>query len=673
MITIMIVCAALLCEGSGEVEVLMEVKAALDPKGEILYSWVKGGDPCSGSFDGVACNEQGKVANVSLQGKGLSGSIPSAVGKLRCLTGLYLHYNSLEGEIPRELSNLTELLDLYLNVNMLSGPIPKELGAMSSLQALQLCCNKLTGSIPMQLGFLKKLNVLALQNNDLNGAIPASLGELTSLTRLDLSFNSLFGPIPTTLTDLPHLAILDVRNNSLSGKTPQGFKRMQEGFRYGNNSKLCGEEFAGLVMCNGSSPLIRPEPLGSRAPNITAKSPGDLTVPPLQKIPESADFSRSCQNCSKKFKTPSIAIVVAVIALICGGIMATVFTFSWFRRRKQKISSAYETADSRLSIDNSKDFGRKSITPLISLEYSNGWNPLADDGTGCERFQSSRFNLEEIESATQYFSEKNLLEKNNYCAAYKGVLRDGSFVVIKSISKMSCKTEELEFQEGLKTLSLLRHENVVRLRGFCCSRGRGECFLVYDFAPNGNLLLFLDAKEGRVLDWPARVRIAHGVAKGIEYLHEGISKAVVHQNISAEKILLDQHLNPLLSDCGLHKLLADDIVYSILKSSAGMGYLAPEYTTVGRLTEKSDVYAFGIILLQLITGETRINVSSIRPLVQSGRPDEFIDITLGKKYSKEEASNLARIALDCTSEVVAQRPPISVVLQKLAWIDDKEQ
>ena len=119
-----------------------------------------------------------------------------------------------------------------------------------------------------------------------------------------------------------------------------------------------------------------------------------------------------------------------------------------------------------------------------------------------------------MESATQYFSEKNLLGKNNYCVAYKGVLRDGSFVVIKSINKMSCKTVELEFQEGLKTLSSLRHGNVVRLRGFCCSKGRGECFLVYDFAPKGNLLQFLDAKDGRVLDWPTRLRIAHGVAKG---------------------------------------------------------------------------------------------------------------------------------------------------------------
>ena len=104
-----------------------------------------------------------------------------------------------------------------------------------------------------------------------------------------------------------------------------------------------------------------------------------------------------------------------------------------------------------------------------------------------------------------------------------------------------------------------------------------------------------------------------------------------------------------------------------------MGYLAPKYTTVCRLTEKSDVYAFGIILLQLLTRETRINSSSIRPPVQSGRPDEFIDINVVKKYSKHEGSHLACIALDCTGEVVAQRPPISVVLQKLARIDDEEQ
>lgn len=120
--------------GSAELKALMEMKLALDPKGRILSSWIEEGEPCNGSFEGVACNEHGKVTNISLQGKGLSGSVPPAISGLRSLTGLYLHYNSLNGEIPREISNLTELVDLYLNVNNITGNIPAEIGNMGNLQ-----------------------------------------------------------------------------------------------------------------------------------------------------------------------------------------------------------------------------------------------------------------------------------------------------------------------------------------------------------------------------------------------------------------------------------------------------------------------------------------------------------------------------------------------------------
>lgn len=119
--------------GSPELRALMEVKAALDPKGMVLASWTEDGNPC-GDFEGVACNKNGKVANISLQGKGLTGSISPAIAQLKCLSGLYLHYNVLSGVIPKEISNLTELTDLYLNVNNLSGNIPEELGNMASLQ-----------------------------------------------------------------------------------------------------------------------------------------------------------------------------------------------------------------------------------------------------------------------------------------------------------------------------------------------------------------------------------------------------------------------------------------------------------------------------------------------------------------------------------------------------------
>lgn len=120
--------------GNVELEALMELKSSLDPDNKFLRSWTIEGDPCSGSFEGVACNEHRKVANISLQVKGLSGKVSPAVAKLKCLSGLYLHYNNLTGEIPREISNLTELTDLYLNVNNLSGAIPSEIGSMASLQ-----------------------------------------------------------------------------------------------------------------------------------------------------------------------------------------------------------------------------------------------------------------------------------------------------------------------------------------------------------------------------------------------------------------------------------------------------------------------------------------------------------------------------------------------------------
>ena len=112
----------------------MQIKASLDPNNRFLTSWEPNTNPCSGSFEGVACNDQGQVANISLQGKGLSGQIPAAIGGLKSLTGLYLHFNALNGEIPKEIAELTQLSDLYLNVNNLSREIPTQIGNMSNLQ-----------------------------------------------------------------------------------------------------------------------------------------------------------------------------------------------------------------------------------------------------------------------------------------------------------------------------------------------------------------------------------------------------------------------------------------------------------------------------------------------------------------------------------------------------------
>ncbi|KAH9607458.1 hypothetical protein KSS87_019355 [Heliosperma pusillum] len=590
----------------------------------------------------------GQVANISLQGKGLMGQLSPSISKLKYLNGLYLHYNSLHGVIPKEISNLTYLVDLYLDVNNFSGVIPTEIGNMESLQ----------GSIPTQVGSLKKLTVIALQSNQLTGAIPASLGGLEALVRLDLSFNHLFGSIPTPVAEAPLLQSFDIRNNTLSGNVPTSLQRLSEGFTYANNRGLCGDGFLTLEACPDADHLgqIRPEPYGG----VAGAGHGFGT----KDIPETANVQKNCKEneCPKPRKKShaSAAVGVVVVALALSVISA--FIFTKYRRTKQKLGSSFELTESRLSTDQPKEYCRKNGSPLISLEYPNGWDPLSDGrsitGFSNELLQGFRFNLEEVECATQHFSPSHLLGKSGLCAVYRGVLRDGTIVAVKRISKSSCNSEEAEFLKGLNLLTSLRHPNLVRLRGFCCSRGRGECFLIYDFIPNGNMLKYLDLKAGdpNVLEWSTRIL----------YLHSNkVNKSpLIHQNISARKVLIDYRFNPIITDSGLPKLLTNDTVFSALKASAAMGYLAPEYTNTGRFTDKSDVYAFGILAFQILSGRRKIP-NSMRGGLELPTFQEFIDSNILGKFSEIEAAKIAKIALNCTNESPAERPSMDVVVLEL--------
>ncbi|CAO2183588.1 unnamed protein product [Urochloa humidicola] len=658
----------------GEVRALLALGGALDPTGRLLPSWSPGRDPCApggGGFEGVACDARGAVANVSLQGKGLAGTLTPAVAGLPALTGLYLHYNALRGGVPRELASLAELTDLYLDVNNLSGPIPPEIGAMASLQVVQLCYNQLTGSIPTQLGNLTRLTVLALQSNRLTGAIPASLGGLPLLSRLDLSFNNLFGSIPVRLAQLPRLASLDVRNNSLTGSVPAELAaRLQAGFQYGNNSDLCGAGLPALRPCTPADLIDpdRPQPFSAGiSPDVTSPGGGHGRAPP---------------------STKALAAVVAVAVALLAATAFGLFALSWRRwRGRSGVAGGGSPPSAELAAAKAAApaSARKSASSaLASLEYSNAWDPLA--GALAQQGQGLllRVSTEEVEAATRYFSELNLLVgrrgggRNKAAAAggtYRGTLRDGTAVAVRRLGKTCCRQEEAEFLRGLRVLAELRHDNVVALRGFCVSRARGECFLVYDFVPNGSLSQFLDvdagddaAAAGHVLEWPTRISIIKGIARGIEYLHSTRpgKPALVHQNISADKVLLDYTFRPLISGCGLHKLLVDDLVFSTLKASAAMGYLAPEYTTVGRLSEKSDVYAFGVIVLQVLTGRSKVSAATAAQL--PGDVGELVDGNLQGSYSAAEAAKLAKIAVACTSEDPDQRPTMEEVVQELGTI-----
>ena len=291
-------------------------------------------------------------------------------------------------------------------------------------------------------------------------------------------------------------------------------KKLDEGFQYANNTQLCGSGFADLNACNSSinpEDPNKPEPFAPQSKGVTPKA-----------IPESA-YVTGNQSKSKSANASLAAILAAVVTTML--LVAGLFTFIWYRRRKQRIGTSFESSDSRISTDQhqvKEVVNRRSASPLISLEYSNGWDPMSKSQTGSgflqEVLESYVFNVDDVESATQFFSDSNLLGKSNFSATYRGILRDGSIVAIKRIAKTSCISDETDFLKGLKILTSLKHENLLRLRGFCCSKGRGECFLIYEYVAKGNLLQYLDVKgktgKGFVLDWSTRFSIIKGIAKG---------------------------------------------------------------------------------------------------------------------------------------------------------------
>ncbi|KAJ7523867.1 hypothetical protein O6H91_18G065800 [Diphasiastrum complanatum] len=662
-------------EARDEADVLLEMKTVLDPEGNVLRSWTTGTDPCGGNFTGVTCNSQGNVASLSLQGHGLKGMIPAVVAELGDLTGLYLHYNSLQGQIPgAALSRLKHLTELYLNVNRLSGTIPSELGSLPSLQVLQLCCNALNGRIPDELGELGHLSILALQHNQLTDDIPLPFGSLSSITHLDLSFNMLTGPIPLSLGNLNTLKVLDVRNNNLSGSTPPGLQGLQQEFFYSNNLWLCGDGFANLPSCNSTGDLQNPEVLTG------ALSPSEDVPPFLQGLPAAPQGKAQPRSLATVVK---VSVIAGVIAIAVGGAVATLVIFIWSRRQKQRVSFAHEDCIPKIQeqlkyfkddiaySDHSARKGKASAREAAATLHA----VAASCSSG-----RSEYKLDELEMATNFFSTKCLVERNSHGSLYKASLRDGSTVTIKHLIKTTYGVGESELQAGLQNLTKFRHENIINLRGFCLSRGGAHCYLVYDFVSNGTLYEHLHVGVGPSLDWLTRVHVAYGIAKGLKYLHNAVPHAVCQHTVWASNILLDENYNALISEWGLTTILADEMVFADIKMSASLGYLAPEYALNGHLSEKTDVFAYGVLLLELLTGRKPVLVDTqrqslahmsnwVKNLFGSGNIHEVVDPTLRGKYSTAGVIGIINLAFACMDEAASKRPVMAHVVQRLSEIE----
>ncbi|XP_068323050.1 probable LRR receptor-like serine/threonine-protein kinase RFK1 isoform X2 [Pyrus communis] len=287
--------------------------------------------------------------------------------------------------------------------------------------------------------------------------------------------------------------------------------------------------------------------------------------------------------------------------------------------------------------------------------------------------QTGGFTLKQLKAATNDFDYDNKIGEGGFGPVYKGQLPDGRVIAVKQLSSKS-RQGNREFLNEMGMISCLQHPNLVKLHG-CCIEG-GQLLLVYEYMENNNLARALFGRENHLkLDWPTRLKICIGIARGLAFLHEESVLKIVHRDIKATNVLLDEDLNPKISDFGLAKLDEEEKTHISTRVAGTIGYMAPEYALWGHLTYKADVYSFGVVALEIISGKNNNNyipndnwvclLDWACHLQQMGHLLELIDERLGSEVDQKEAEIMVKVALLCTNASASLRPSMSEVVSML--------
>ncbi|KAG8046139.1 hypothetical protein GUJ93_ZPchr0008g11498 [Zizania palustris] len=293
------------------------------------------------------------------------------------------------------------------------------------------------------------------------------------------------------------------------------------------------------------------------------------------------------------------------------------------------------------------------------------------------------FSFEELHQITNGFSAQNLLGEGGFGPVYKGLLADGREVAVKKLKDGGGQGER-EFHAEVEIISRVHHRHLVSLVGYCISED--QRLLAYDFVPNDTLHYHLHGRGMPVLEWSARVKIAAGSARGIAYLHEDCHPRIIHRDIKSSNILLDNNFEALVADFGLARLAMDAVTHVTTRVMGTFGYLAPEYASSGKVTERSDVFSFGVVLLELVTGRKPVDASKpmgdeslvewARPLlaqaVETGNVGELVDPRLDKNFNEAEMFHMIEAAAACIRHSASRRPRMSQVVRVLDSLADMD-
>lgn len=300
-------------------------------------------------------------------------------------------------------------------------------------------------------------------------------------------------------------------------------------------------------------------------------------------------------------------------------------------------------------------------------------NTLEDDLKGVD-LQTGKFSFRQLKDATNNFDKANKIGEGGFGPVYKGLLSDGTAIAVKQLSSKS-KQGNREFLNEIGMISALQHPHLVKLHG-CCIEGN-QLLLVYEYMENNSLAraLFGSEESQLKLGWPTRHKICVGIARGLAYLHEESRLKVVHRDIKATNVLLDKNLTPKISDFGLAKLDEEDNTHISTRIAGTYGYMAPEYAMRGYLTDKADVYSFGVLVLEIVSGRNNTTYRGkeksfylldwAQLLKGQGKLMDLVDPRLGSDFNKEEMMLTINVALLCCNVTSTVRPTMSSVVSML--------
>ncbi|KAK9735622.1 hypothetical protein RND81_04G216400 [Saponaria officinalis] len=575
------------------------------------------------------------LVRVRVQNNQISGTIPSGLGTLPKLERLELENNNLTGKIPVDFSLSLSISFIDVSSNHLESFLPSGVLSIPTLQTFKASKNSLDGRLPNQFQDCPSLNVIDLSHNRLSGEIPKSIASCEKMVTLNLRGNRLSGEILHSLAGMPTLAVLDLSNNSLTGEIPENFGTSPTL----ETLNLSYNKLEGPIPSTGVFVSINPSELTGNA----GLCGGVL-------LPCSRIHSRSSPR-SKTKRVNHIIIGFAVGIAVILGVGLAFLAGRLVYRRWYLYSSSVEEWFSR----NNKEWP---------------WRLIA--------FQRLNFTSAEILACIK---ETNVIGMGGNGIVYKAeIQKPHSVIAVKKLWRSPCDVETGDnLLAEVDLLGRLRHRNIVKLLGYL--HNENEVIIVYEYMPNGSLGTALHGtkqcpKNNMLVDWVSRYNIAFGVAQGLAYLHHDCHPSVIHRDIKSNNILLDENFEARIADFGLARMmLNEDKTVSMVAGS--YGYIAPEYGYSLKVDEKSDIYSFGVVLLELITGKKPLDpsigeaidlVDWMRAKIRENRDTNEVldpDISGQCKYIQEEMVLVLRIALLCTAKLPKERPSMRDIITML--------